>query len=450
MRSILVLTLIAFVTALALGVHAQTSPAPARPHDLVAPVSEAWRQALPQDAAAATQAYLNRVPVEMRMRGEVVADSRYIVLAARLIAGIVALLLILVSKTASKLGEHLARVTRARWLQDVMFAAILFSLLFLITLPVETYAGYIRYRQFGFADRPFFDWLADYAITWATLTSFYVVGVAALMAMIRRWPRAWAGWATALYLVLSGLYVVANPVIIEPLTNSYTPLADSPLKRDILAMAQANGVPVDNVFTANASRQSRLLNAHVSGIFGAARISIDDTTLSGQYAPGVLMVVGHEIGHYVMGHIYFALLIGALIAGGGFLLIAAIGPRLVKAFGKAFGIERFDQTAAIAVFWLLFFVWTAVSDPLNNAFSRWEEAQADLYGLNASQAPHGMAEFMIHDADIARLSPTPLDVILFYDHPGDASRVETAMRWRAAHLAANEPAAAPSGPAAAP
>ena len=421
MRVMLVVAALSLILSCAWGLLAQSQPAPSRPHDLVAPVTDQWRDALPTDPQLAALAYLNRVPSEMRARGAAVANSRYTVLVARVGFSIATIVLFLVTGASASLGTISARLMRQRWAQDMIFATAFFLLLFVVTLPVETYAGYVRWRHFGFADRPFLDWLSDFAIDWSTITIFNVVGVAALMAMIRRTPKFWVGWASAIYLVLASIYVVATPVLIEPLTNQYTPIPDSPIKRDILAMARANGVPADNVFTSNASRQSRLLNAHVSGVFGTARISIDDTTLSGQYQPGILMVVGHEIGHYVMGHAYYTVLILTLLAGAGFLLISWLEPPLIQKFGEGWRIADMSQTASIAVFWLLFMVWMFVSNPIINAYTRWQESQADLYGLNASQAPHGMAEFIIHDADTARLEPTALDILLFYDHPSDKS-----------------------------
>jgi len=434
MRVMMGIAALSLIVSFVWGFMAQSQPAPSRPHDLVAPVTDRWREELPADPQLAEQAYLSRIPLEMRARGDAVENSRYTVLVTRFAVSIAAMVLILVSGASASLGASTARLSGRRWAQDMIFATAFFLLLFSITLPVETYAGYVRWRQFGFADRPFLDWLSDFAIDWSTITVFYVLGIAGFMAMIRRTPKFWVSWATAIYLVLVSIYMVAAPVLIEPLTNHYSPIPDSALKRDILAMARANGVPADNVFTANASRQSRLLNAHVSGVLGTARISIDDTTLSGQYQPGILMVVGHEIGHYVMGHIYYTVLILTLLAGTGFLLISWLEPPLIQKFGESWKIADMSQTASIPVFWLLFVVWTFVSNPLNNAYSRWQESQADLYGLNASQAPHGMAEFMIHDADTGRLEPTALDILLFFDHPSDKSRVETAMRWRAAHL----------------
>lgn len=79
-------------------------------------------------------------------------------------------------------------------------------------------------------------------------------------------------------------------------------------------------------------------------------------------------------------------------------------------------------------------MWGFAAQPITNAIRRTQEHQADLYGVNASRAPHGMAEFMIHDADVARARPTALEHALFYPHPSAEERVRTAMQWRAAKL----------------
>ena len=434
MKTLVVTSLLCLAVALGLGFVAQSRPAAARSSDLTVPVSDAWYQTLPRDPGLATQAFLDRVPRAMRERGEAVSRSRYWVLAARILVSLGALLFLLFSGGAGALEVVAARMTRYRFLQALFFALVLLAYVFAVTLPVEVAASYLRYRHFGFSDQPFPGWLQDYTTNWAILTVFYAAGLAVLMSVMGRWPRTWFLWAGVVYLGLAGLYNVALPVFIEPLTNHYAPLPDSDLKRDILTMVRAGGVTADDIYMADASRQSRMLNAHVSGMFGAARISVDDTTLAGRYSPAVLAVVAHEVGHYVKRHIFKMVLFTSVIATVGFALIAWAAPLLLRRFGTSWQVTRFQSNAGIAVLWLLFLVWSFVSDPITNAYTRLQEAQADAYALDLSQAPEGLAEFMIHDADIARLKPTCLDVILFYDHPSDASRVLKAMQWRAARL----------------
>jgi STE24 endopeptidase len=437
MKTVIAAALVALLGALCWGFYAGSRPAPPRAQDLVAPVSHDWRETLPRDPQLAAQAYLARVPAEMRERGEAVSRTRYWVWGARIALTLGAAALFLFSGAAGALAGATARLTRLAWLQAALFTIALFAWLEFVFMPIDVYAGYVRPRTFGFADRPFSSWLGDHVLQWALLSTFYAAAIAAVTTLMRRKPHAWAGWSALALFALTSVYALAAPNFIEPLFNTYAPLPDSSIKSDILNMAHANGVPAGDVYTADASRQTRLLNAHVSGLLGTTRITLDDTTLSEQDRPMILATMGHEIGHYAMGHVFVSIALASAATAFGFMVIGWAGPLLVRRFGARWRIGALHETGGVAVFWLLFLIGGFATTPLANAYSRWQETQADLYGLNASQSPHGMAEFMIHDADTARLSPTPLDVFLFYTHPSRKSRIETAMRWRAAHMPAS-------------
>jgi STE24 endopeptidase len=292
----------------------------------------------------------------------------------------------------------------------------------------------VQSHRFGFSDETFPAWLADSLVHWAVFTCFYVVGLLLIYRVIRRRPQAWVLWAVAIYVVLRGLYAFMEPGVIEPLTNTFRPLPDGPQKQAILALAHANGIRDATVVVSDASRQTRLLNAHVSGFGASARITVDDNTLGKTSEPMLRMVVAHEIGHFVLDHAFASVITGSIVAAGGFLFVV-LGLRiLVPLTARRSGGGGLGGIATLPLFWGLFLLWGFLSLPIDNAISRVYERQADLYGLNASRAPHGMAEFMIHDADSTRLDPSPLEYALFFDHPSDAERVLTAMQWRAAML----------------
>ena len=225
---------------------------------------------------------------------------------------------------------------------------------------------------------------------------------------------------------------VAMPAVIEPLTNSYTPLRDSSVKRTIETLAHKAGIPATEVYTSDASRQTRRLNGHVSGGFGSARVVIDDTALNSS-PPMVIALAAHEMGHYVLAHPLKEVGWASLLAFLGFILISRVAPLGLTRSGSLLRVPAVADSGSIALYWLLFTAWGFIAEPLNNAYARVAEAQADQFSLELAKEPEGLAEFMIHDADIARLKPTALDVALFYDHPSDASRVAHAMRWRAHH-----------------
>ena len=432
MKTAVLSALLAFLLAIGLGFFGQSQPAGDRPVDQIKPVPSAWYQALPQDPAEATRAFLHRVPASMRDRGEAVSRTRYWALAARVIASLGALVLFLWSGASTALDGMAATICRHRWLRDLTFAVLLLIYLYAITLPVEVCASYLRYRAFGFSDQPFATWLQNNTIDWLTLATFDAVGIVLLMALVRRWPRSWFALAGLAYLALSTLYAALTPGVIEPLTSSFTPLPDGPFKREILKLAKAGGVPATDIYTDDASRKSRRLNGHVSGMFGSARVVIDDTAL-GSYPPAVEALAAHEMGHYKMSHPLKMVGVASLVATCGFALIAVLAPVVQRRYKRRWHIMNLHDSSAIAIYWLLFVAWGFIADPITNVYARVQETQADTFSLDLAQRPDGLAEFAIQDADIARLEPALLDILLFYDHPSDASRVEHAMRWRADH-----------------
>ena len=418
--------------ALAWGWSVGRETVPERPSDQTTAVSPSWYERLPLDSAAATAAYLGRIPAAMRERGETYSDTRMRAFELHVLTLILATAFLCATGMAAKARDLAGRVFSRRTLIDAAVALQYFIALYVLSLPAEIYATFLRPHRFGLSDQAFGAWLGDSLVNWAVFTAFYTVGVLVIYGFMRRRPTQWVAWAAGVYLVLRATYTLLSPNVIEPLTNTFRPLAEGPQKQQILALAHANGIADVAVVTFDASRQSRLLNAHVSGIAGAARISVDDTTLRATSDPMLRAVVGHEIGHYVMNHEIQGIVTDTLVMSIGFALIALGTRTIVRRFGARWQMSSVDNIASLPVFWGLYLLWGFASLPATNAISRSFERQADLYGLNASQAPLGLAEFMIHDADTVRLQPAPIEYALFHSHPSDAERVLAAMEWRAA------------------
>lgn len=419
--------------AIAWGWYVGREPVPTRPIDLTTAVPASWYADLTMNPAAATDAYLARVPAEMRERGERYSDARMRAFALRLLSLILATGFLSITGVAAKTRDIAGRVTSLSLFIDLAVALQYFIALYLLTLPAEVYSTFAAQHRFGFSDQPFASWLGDDLINWGVFTAFYMIGVLVIYRFMRTRPTQWVAWAAGTYLVLRAAYVILSPGVIEPLTNSYRPLADGPQRQQILSLAHANGIGDVAVVTGDASRQTRLLNAHASGIGASARISVDDNTLQKTSDAMLRAVVGHEIGHHVMQHDMQSIITDTLIMSVGFALIALGTRASVRRLGASWHIRGVDDIASLPLFWGLFLLWGFVSLPATNAVSRNFEHQADLYGLNASQAPLGLAEFMIHDADTVRLRPTRLEYALFYTHPSPAERVATAMNWRSEH-----------------
>jgi STE24 endopeptidase len=431
MKAFVALIVLTVLGAILWGEMTGSEPVGARvePHGIV--VDDSWYAALPTDPEAATQAFLQRISPETRARGDTMGATRYIILPTRIavLAGSIAL--ILFSGAAATMRRIAQRITSKSPIRDALFAVQLLVALFLLNLPVETYAGYVRFRHAGFSDSTYLQWLSNMTLGWATLTVFYVIGVVGIMALIRRCPRTWTAWATVVYVVVSASYVFLAPRFIEPLFNQITPLHESPVKQAILSLARANGVPASEVFVRDASRQSVLLDAHVSGWGNTAQIVLDDNTIEHTSEAEVRMVMAHEIGHYVLAHVPKGIVFDALVMGLGIVLVGWGATRLVARFGRRWQVSGLGDIAALPVFWGLFVLWGFVALPLSNGITRQQEIEADLFGLNASREPLALAEFMIRDSDTWQVDPSPLEEWAFYHHPSARHRIFAAMRWRA-------------------
>ena len=421
--------------ALVWGWIAGERPIGARPAVIVTPVDAAWYSALPRDAAAATSAYLARVPAQTRERANAFATKGQWALALRIVVLVASTWLLMSSGLAIRMRDIAYRLSDRRWPQDVAFGLLLLAALLLLELPVDVFQGFVRWRQAGLAHAGFAQWLGDFLIQWGVISVFNVVGLVAIMALIRRRPTTWMLWSTLVYVALFATYVVVSPLYIEPLLNHYTPLPAGPARDAVLSLARANGVPADEVYVKDASRQSVLLNAQVTGIGATSRITLDDNTIASTPGSEIEFVMAHEIGHYVLRHIGKSIVFSGLVMGVGFLLIAWALRRLIGWKGRGWGVVDAGDVAALPLLWLLFSRWGYLALPIDNSISREQESEADLFGLNASGEPLGLAEFMLRDADAQPLEPSAFVEWAFRSHPSAEHRIAMAMRWRAEHIA---------------
>ena len=426
------------------GYYLDSRPAPPRAQDQTAKADAAWYARLPMQPDAATAAYLSRIPVDMRTNGERYSDTRIVALVLQIANLLAATYFLCVIRFGFKLHGIVQRLSSREIVIDALIALGYFGALFVLTLPGELYAGFARPRLFGFSDQKFVPWLADTAMSSGTLTVFYTVGVLAVYRIIRSRPSRWMLWSVGVYFILRATYSLLSPGLIEPLTNDFRPLPDGPQKQQILALARAAGVSNAEIVTGNASRQTRIPNAHVSGIGSWAQISVDDNTLDSASGTMLRAVVAHELGHYSLHHIELLVLTDSALMLAGFAFVGALTGLATKRWGQRLAVSGIGDIAGLPVLWGAFLLWGFVSLLPTNAINRVLEHQADLYSLQLAREPHGLAEFMIHTSDNARLNPGAFEYALLYTHPSDVERVRSAMEWRAAHSDKSDREASPS------
>ena len=221
--------------------------------------------------------------------------------------------------------------------------------------------------------------------------------------------------------------ILCAPVYVAPLFNTYTPLEDARIRDPILSLARANGIGVNKVYVVDASRQTTRISANVSGLFGTQRISLNDNLLKRCSLEEIEAVMGHEMGHYVLHHNYKGVVFLGLVICLGFVFLHLSFGGAVRRFGSRWRISGIGDLAGLPLLMLLFSVYFFVLTPITNSYTRIEEAEADLFGLNSSQQPDGAAEVALKLGDYRKMDPGFLEEVVFFDHPSGRNRIEMAL-----------------------
>jgi STE24 endopeptidase len=330
--------------------------------------------------------------------------------------------------------------------QTAVYAVQYVVLTTVLTFPLAVYEGFFREHAYGLSNQTFGEWFGEFGISFGLEIVLTAIGLVLLYAAIRRTGKRWWIWGTGLFVAFSIVGMILAPVYIAPLFNTYTPLPDSLLKSEILSQAKANGIPVDNVYLFDASKQSKRISANVSGFMGTTRVSLNDNLLNQTAPQETLAVLGHEMGHYVLDHSVRLLMFAGLFAVIGFAFADWAFAWATARWGAAWDVRGLSDTAGLPVLFAIFVLFNLVTTPLQNTVSRTTEAQADIFGLDAVRQPDGFASVSMKLSNYRKLDPGPWEEAIFYDHPSGRSRVTMAMTWKAQHMNDPDIKAGPKSP----
>ena len=386
------------------------------------------------DAGAATRAYLDTVSGAARARSDAYFTGGYWLQLVDVVITLIIAWALLQSGYARKVRDALQSKLRWRWAVVLGFVALYLLVTYVLGFALSFYEGFLREHAYGLSTQGFGGWFSDSLKSLAVSIGLGTPAAVLFYAVLRRARRTWWLWGSGLAVTFLAFSMFIGPVFIAPLFNSYTPMRAGPLKMRILAMADANGVPADNVYVFDTSRQSNRITANVSGLWGTTRISLGDNLLKEGKAKEVEAVMGHEMGHYVLGHSGSLMVDFGLLILAGFAFVNFTFMPVVRRFGKSWGIAGIDDIAGLPLLAALLAVFFFFATPVTNSIIRHHEAQADIFGLNAARAPDGFAAVAMKLASYRKLEPGPLEEIVFFDHPSGRTRVAMAMRWKAAQL----------------
>ena len=386
------------------------------------------------DVETATRAYLDTLQGAARARSDAYFEGGYwLILFGALVSALVYWLMLHTGWSAAW-SERSRRVTYRRWLQPALYSVPFAVAGTLLTLPWTIYAGFVRETQYALMNLTFVQWLTEQAISLVVTIIATVIVFVIIFAVIRKAPRTWWLWGRGATAALLALAILIAPVFIAPLFNEYTPMSPGPLRDDILTMAREEGIPADDVYVFDQSRQTDRISANVSGIGPTVRISLNDNLLNRAMPSGVKAVMGHEMGHYVLGHLPRLVLYNSALAAVAMFLLWWLSPRLLHRFRQRWGVRDVSDPAVAPLFAIVIVIFGVLMTPLVNTIARTVEAEADAFGLEAAREPDGFATIAMLLSEYRKIEPGKWEEWFFYDHPSGRARVRMAMEWKARHL----------------
>ena len=324
------------------------------------------------------------------------------------------------------------------WVQPLRFSLLrLLGYYTLLTLtlvavhaPLTVYRSYVLQHQYGLSSQSFGGWLGDLGKGIGVDIATTVPVLWLLFWLIGRTPRRWALWFWGALIPLIAFGIFAAPLVVDPLFNKFTPLPPGPLRVQIEALAAKAGIPNAPIYVVDKSRQTHETNAYVTGIGSSARIVLWDTILPPRMPEDQLRaIVGHEMGHYVLKHLYWGFLLTVLALL--FALPAAqkFAEWLLARFGPRWKINSLTDYAAVPVLLLTVSLFSFFFAPVTNGVSREVEHQADRYGLQITGDGPAMARgfVTISEQNLSDPNPPPFIKFWLFTHPPLQERIDFAL-----------------------
>lgn len=375
---------------------------------------------------AATRAYIDSLgPEQLAKAAAYTAGNHWLLLWGLVVSAIVTWIIV----RAGLLDRVAARFAgRGPNLRAFLVSAVFLLVSTLITLPWSLYEGWWRERGYGRTSQPLGDYLGQDAIGTALTVLIGALFLTGVYALIRRTGKRWWLWSGALTAAAASFLLLLAPILIEPLFNDYKPVPPGEVRDALVVMAKEAGVPPERIFVYDGSRQSNNFTANVAGLGGSARIAISDVAFKGASLDEVKAVTGHEIGHYVLGHVWRGVIVISVLAVVFFFLADRLYPRFARAFGSRAALA---DPVGLPILLFIVGVLGLFAQPVMNTLSRMDETESDMYSLKTVGLPDALASALVKTAEYRDPRPGALQEILFYTHPSVERRVRRAMEWKA-------------------
>jgi len=409
---------------------------------LTAPILAAQGQPEKQEQAQAqTQAKQPAYSLPPEKLAKAIAYSRTRVVLDLLESGwgIVQLILLLAFGVIARMRNIAVNASKNPWAQCFVFTFLLLLVTTVLSLPLDMY-GHHTSVTYGLSVQGWGSWLWD--LTKSFLLTFVFGGLLVMMLfwVIRKSPRRWWFWFWIPTVVVVVFSVFIAPIFIDPLFNKFEPLAksDPALVDRLEEMVHRGGIdiPPDRMYLMKASEKVTTLNAYVTGIGASKRVVVWDNTIARSTPDGISFIFGHEMGHYVLNHIYRTLVFVSLLLLVEFYLGYRGVQWLLSRYGQRWRVPSQADWGALVVLLMVLSTLSFLSEPIFNGYSRAQEHAADVYGQEAihgivadPQATAVQSFQLLGEVSLDDPHPNPFVEFWTFSHPSVTRRAEFAATY---------------------
>ena len=380
------------------------------------------------DVQQATDTYINSLGIEALAKATAyTSGSHWILLWGFLISALTTWVFVkygILNKIDAKLNK------KSLWLRSFVISGAFIFLSSLLMLPWSIYSDWWREVSYGKTSQPIEDFLSQGGISLLLSSLLGGLFFSGIYFFIRRVGQFWWAWSGGLTAVFISTMMLLGPIWIEPLFNKYTPLPHGEVREALELLAKQASIDPDRIFVYDGSRQSNRFTANVSGLGSSARIAISDVALKSASLDEVKAVTGHEIGHYVSGHVWNLIGTATVLAMLFFYLANALFSKVSRSIGSASVIA---DPLGIPVLLLCVSFLALLAQPVINFVVRQGEIEADQYSYQSVNLPDAMATALVKTAEYRNPRPNAVQEFIFYSHPSVEKRVKAAMEWKAQH-----------------
>ncbi|MGE5234595.1 MAG: M48 family metallopeptidase [Acidobacteriota bacterium] len=346
--------------------------------------------------------------------------------------GLLVPFLLLLTGLSRRMRDLAARIGRKRLLTVALYGVLFVIVMSVAGLPLGWYESFVRPHAYGLSQQTAAKWWRDQATGLALGCIFIALTLWFPYWLLRKSPRRWWLWTGLASAPLLAVILLVAPIWIDPLFNKFGPMQDKALETRILALAERAGIQGSRVYEVDKSVDTNTVNAYVTGFLGTQRIVLWDTILAKLDPNQLLFVMGHEMGHYVLGHVWKTIGAVALAILLGLYVVHRTAGLVLRRYGARFGFSELADVASLPLLLLLFSLVGFALDPAILAFSRYTEHEADRFGLEITRDNRacGTAFVALQRENLSNPRPGLLYKLWRSDHPPLGERIDFCNEYR--------------------